>query len=82
MSGTINLQSIFAMLAECAKGHKVVLGEHNYIVYYNDKVYTRLPKGSHKRNKAEIQKGYVRQLVNNLEIDKECARSYLPALRH
>jgi len=78
--GTITLKKIWKMLKECAPGYTKEERDHNWLVRYDGKSFHNLPKGPHKRAKAEIEIGHVRQLVRLFEIE-DCASTEIPALR-
>jgi hypothetical protein len=81
-SGRIPLKQIWRMLDHCAPGYEVTTREHNFLVTYNGLSYPSLPRGEHgKRQNPEIEKGHVRHLVRQLELDPECTKKYLPQLR-
>jgi hypothetical protein len=74
MSASVDYADVKRMLEECAPGHTVRLATHSRVVTYNGKVYRTLPKFD------EIEIGHIRKMVRYLQIDKKCARKYIPAL--
>jgi hypothetical protein len=81
-SGRIPLKQVWAMLDDCAPGYRAVAREHNFLVTFNDRSYPSLPRGEHgKRENPEIQKGHIRHLIRQLEVDPDCAKKHLPQLR-
>ncbi|MFO8072729.1 MAG: hypothetical protein R6V85_12730 [Polyangia bacterium] len=68
------------MLKKCAPGYTKKERKHNWLIRYDGKSFPNLPKGAHKRRKAEIEIGHVRQLVRLFEIE-DCAAAEIPALR-
>jgi hypothetical protein len=69
------------MLRNCASGYEIIEKPHKYCVRYGGKTYPSLPKGDHgSGSRAEIQVGHVRNMIRHLNIDLDCANSYLPVL--
>ena len=88
MAQLVSLTDIERMLDDCAKGSEgLVPTTHSYKVKFNGKV-SYLPKGkggagsSQKRkSKAVAFLSQVRDMVDHLGIDRDCARSYFPDLK-
>jgi len=79
-AGTVPLKEIWAMLDRCAPGHRRKEREHNWIVFYKDRTFPRLPRGGHGEKNPSIQVGHVKQMVRHLGIE-ECARQAIERLR-
>jgi hypothetical protein len=67
------------MLSKCLPDFTYKESDHNFCIWGGGRVYPALPKGPHKRNKAEIQIGHVRKLVRHFDI-MDCAKGVLPQL--
>ena len=74
------MSKIRKMLDECASGYSIDKKEYKQWVQYNGKT-SYLPKGAHGKRDPEIEKGHIKQMVNHLEIDLECAKQYLTIFR-
>jgi hypothetical protein len=74
------LAAIWKMLDECAPGYDKKKQKHNWRVMWNGRTCRDLPLGGHGKRKKEIQRGKVKNLVRQLEVDLECAKSKLPQL--
>lgn len=74
MSETATLATVQKLLEECAAGHSIRQTTHFLKVTYNGKTYPTLP--SYK----SIELGFIRSMVRDLEIDKECANRHIPKL--
>lgn len=69
------------MLEKCAPGFTIEDKTHLRWIRYGGKC-ARVPQGPHGSGENyEIKIGQVRGLVNQLEIDMECAKAHLPQLR-
>jgi hypothetical protein len=82
----VSLAEIIRMLDACAAGYRIEEKLHHYWVTYNGKTFRTLPKGSHanrghRATEAEIEFGYVRSMIRDLEIDCPCARKFFPDLK-
>lgn len=71
MSRSISIYDIEKMLMKCANGYEMRMATHSRVITYKQRVFRAFPKYD------EIEIGYVRKLVRNLEIDKDCAKKYL-----
>jgi hypothetical protein len=79
------LKDIWSMLRKCARGYTREQTNHYWCVMYNGRAYPSLPKGAHEKQKkkgqkqgrAEIEIGYVRHMIRQLEIDEACAKKHL-----
>lgn len=69
------------MLDKCAPDYTYQTKEHNIWVQYKGKTFYSLPKGEHGAKNPEIQVGHIRQMINHLEIDMDCAKSKLEILK-
>ncbi len=69
------------MLDKCAPGYTRQTKTHNIWVTYKGKTFYSLPKGEHGAKNPETQVGHIRQMINHLEIDMECAKEELEILR-
>lgn len=74
MSETAPLATVQKMLDGCAAGHSIRQTTHALKVTYQGKVYPTLP------SYENIELGFIRSMVRALEINKECANSYIPKL--
>ena len=79
--GRVKLKKIWKMLDKCAPGWAYEIKDHNIWVQYNGRTYYSLSRGEHGAKNPEIQVGQIRQLVNHLEIDMDCAKEELEILR-
>ncbi len=78
--GQASLRDVRRMLDACAEGYEMVETKHHFRVTWQGRCYPSLPKGAHKKRKAEIQVGKIRQMIRQLGIDMECAKSQLGVL--
>lgn len=76
--GVARLRDIRQMLADGAPGHDFAAKPHNFRVTWNGRTFPSLPKGGHSEENPEIQLGKVKQMINHLRIDMDCARRHLP----
>ena len=67
------------MLKKCAPGFDIEDKTHLRWIRYRERC-ARVPQGPHGSGDYEIKIGHVRGMVNQLEIDMECAKKYLPQL--
>ena len=72
MSAIARFREVEEMLRNCAKGHDIQLKEHFRQVRYEGRTYPTLPK------KNQIEVGHVRRMVRHLNIDRDCAKKFLP----
>lgn len=79
--GTVRLKKIWKMLDKCAPGYTHQTKTHKIWVTYNGRTYPSLPRGKKGAKNPEIQVGHIKQMINHLEIDMECAQSELEILR-
>ncbi len=78
--GLVALSAIWGMLKTCAPGHEVRLKKHRYWVLWRGKMAT-LPTGPHGKGNPGTQIGHVRHMIRQLEIEFDCAKRELAALR-
>jgi hypothetical protein len=74
MSATVSFGAVTRMLRDCAPGSEYRLATYSYVVKYNGRVFPSLPKHDN------LDIGYVRKLVRNLQIGPECANKHFPGL--
>lgn len=79
--GTIRLKKIWKMLRKCAKGFTRIESDHYWWIDYAENTFPSLPTGSHGRTNPEIERGVIKRMVNQLELDVECVHRQLPELR-
>lgn len=79
--GTVPLQTIWAMLKDCAEGHVRFETDHHWRIDFGGRTYPSLPKGQHGTRRPEIEIGHVKAMVNHLMIAAACANRHIPQLR-
>jgi hypothetical protein len=75
----VPLETVRAMLDECAPGHTATRKTHHFWVTYQGKTFQRLPLGEHGARRPEVYIGHVRAMVRLFGI-RECARRFIPAV--
>lgn len=75
----VPLQTVWAMLDECARGYKATKKTHHFWVTYQTKTFQRLSLGEHGVRRPEVYIGHVRAMVRLFGI-RECAKRFIPAL--
>ena len=81
--GLVTWGEVKAMLDKCAPGYHVKESEEYYCVYYKDKSFPRLTRGSHRqrgKNSAEIQAGHIKKMARIFGI-QDCAEIHIERLR-
>ena len=74
------------MLDACAPSWTREETVHYYCIKWRGKTYPSLPKGGHgktgqKKYLAKVYVGHIKHMVRQLEIDPDCAKKHLNALR-
>jgi hypothetical protein len=62
------------MLKKCAPGYDLRLATHSRVVTFGNKVFRELPKSD------TIEYGHIRKMVRFLELSRDCAAKWLPAV--
>ena len=79
-SGSTSLKKIRDMLDGCAQGFSIENKKHRFWVKFKGKKFL-LPKGEHGKKNPEIEKGHIKKMIKQLEIDLECAKECLELLK-
>lgn len=77
--GQVRLNKVWKMLKKCAPGHEREEREHDWVIRWEGKTYSRFPRGAHGRTNPEIELGHVKGLVRHFEI-QDCAKRELQQL--
>jgi hypothetical protein len=81
LARVVDLSTVFALLDDCAPGHKRTETPHYWRIEFNGLTFASLPLGDHGRGRhsgrAEIQAGKVRHMIRALQIDAKCASKHV-----